>query len=159
MEERKEEVMDLVKKIQNIFESSSPISFDMDEKGCVINVRVGEKNLCMVTEWHDENWYCASSKEKIDHRWFDERIKKENQPESIKYILENIDRCGIKALTEKVMYVVATPDSEVLSDVLGTCYIDSFNAKELPILVKEFAVNEFIEAKNQTKTVPINIER
>ncbi|MBR4110752.1 MAG: hypothetical protein IKK43_03565 [Clostridia bacterium] len=145
MEERKEEVMSLVQNIQEIFGKTLPIWFNLDEKGCVINIKVGKKNLCMVTEWYDELWYCASSNEKIDNTWFDQKIEQDVQHEDVKYIMDTIVKCGIKSLSEKVMYLVATPESEKIEDALGTYFIDCFRTKELPILLKEYVVNEMLD--------------
>lgn len=151
MEERKEEVMSLVERIQDIFGISTPLWVDLDEKGCVINTKIYGQNICMVTEKYDEVWYCNSTNEKIDNLWFDIKIQQYSEDEEISDIFEMIQKYEIKSLSEKMMHLVSNPESEKIENVLGIEYMGSFKAKEIPIMLKEYVVNETLYTKLRKK--------
>lgn len=151
MENRKEEVMSLVERIQEVFGNTVSIWFEIDEKGCVINVKLEGKNICMVTEKYDEVWYCNSTNEKIDNSWFDLKMQEYSQDEEIQDIFEMIQKYEIKSLSERVMHLVSNPEIEKIENVLGIEYMGSFKAREVPILLKEYVVNEIVYTRLRKK--------
>lgn len=147
MEDRKDEVMTLVERIQEIFGAALPIWFNLDDKGCVIDIKVNMKNLCLVTKWYDEMWYCAFTNEKIDSNWFDLKRQQYSQDEEIRNIFDEVVKNEIQALSEKAMYIVSRRESEKIEEMLGIDFIDCFRAKELPVLLKEYAAKGMLGAE------------